>query len=90
MSAHLLVDDLDSLQGPHHDAELDDPAHVVAPDDVDPVHVLAFHARLELEDRGVPERSCFVYRNVPPAPPVSVRDAASRYCVVTGFPRGGV
>src|SRR3954468_3619938 len=53
-SAHLLVHGLDPLQGPHHDAELDDPARVVAPDDVDAVHVLTLHARLELEHRGVP------------------------------------
>src|SRR4051794_21938386 len=53
-AAHLLVHGLDSLQGPHHDAEFDDPAGVVAADDVDAVHVLALHARLELEHRGVP------------------------------------
>src|SRR6478609_7765456 len=51
---HLLVHGLDRLERPHHHAELDDPAGVVAADDVDAVHVLALDARLELEHRGVP------------------------------------
>src|SRR3954452_1275551 len=53
-AAHLLVHSMDPLQGPHHDADLDDPAGVVTPDDVAPVHVLALHGRLELQPRRVP------------------------------------
>ena len=46
------------LEGAQHDAELDDPAGVIATDDVDHVHLL--RARLELEHRGITGQTCFV------------------------------
>ena len=44
--------EVDRLEWPDHDAKLDDLAGVVAPDDVDAVHVLAFDGGLELGDGG--------------------------------------